>query len=311
VLLRVLCLSGSKQLKFGLQLKMNEPFLKETIGSITGQTPSRINLHPVGGGSINNTYRILDNHSHTFFLKLNKADRYPGLFEKEKQGLEFLASKDCVRTPHVLFCGTHGTDQFLILEWIASGSRTDTFWKNFGEQLARLHWCTRTRFGFSDDNYMGALTQKNVETDTWTDFFIYHRIMPQVELALSNNFLDGHHVALFQQLCKKLDSFFEPELPSLLHGDLWSGNFMCDSQSAPVLIDPAVYYGHRSIDLGMTTLFGGFDRSFYDAYHYHFPLPVNHDDQWDICNLYPLLIHLNLFGQSYLGGVLDTLRKFA
>lgn len=288
---------------------MNETFLQETIASLTGHPLTRLTLHHVGGGSINNCYRVSDD-SHTYFLKVNNASRYPGLFETEKQGLGLLASKDCIRTPRVLYCGTQDTDQLLLLEWIGSGSKTGPFWKKFGEQLAQLHRCTQDQFGLTGDNYMGSLVQKNNPTDTWTEFFIYQRIMPQVELALSNGLLNAHHVDLFQQLCKKLGNFFEPEPPSLLHGDLWSGNFMCDSQSAPVLIDPAVYYGHRSIDLGMTTLFGGFDHSFYEAYHYHFPLPANHEDQWEICNLYPLLIHLNLFGQSYLSQVVDTLKRF-
>jgi protein-ribulosamine 3-kinase len=111
-------------------------------------------------------------------------------------------------------------------------------------------------------------------------------------------------------LYDKLPEIFPPEPSSLLHGDLWSGNFLCNEQSEPVLIDPAVYFGHRSVDLGMTTLFGGFDKSFYDAYAYWGTLPENYHEQWEVCNLYPLLIHLNLFGTGYLSSIAATLRRF-
>ncbi|HVF97476.1 MAG TPA: fructosamine kinase family protein, partial [Flavisolibacter sp.] len=114
----------------------------------------------------------------------------------------------------------------------------------------------------------------------------------------------------FENIDKRLEEIFEEEKPSLLHGDLWSGNFMCNLKGEPVLFDPAVYYGHRSADLAMTTLFGGFKPSFYEAYHHHFPLPANYKEQWAACNLYPLLIHLYLFGTRYLSQIEETLRQF-
>jgi protein-ribulosamine 3-kinase len=117
-------------------------------------------------------------------------------------------------------------------------------------------------------------------------------------------------VAGFENLYRELESVFDIEQPSLLHGDLWNGNFMCDQNSEPVLIDPALYFGHRSMDLAMTALFGGFEKSFYEAYNYHFPFPNNYREQWEICNLYPLLIHLNLFGAGYLGQIGRTLERF-
>jgi protein-ribulosamine 3-kinase len=143
------------------------------------------------------------------------------------------------------------------------------------------------------------------------DFFIHHRLVPQIEMAITNSLLSKKETDSFNRLYKKLDTIFNEEKPSLLHGDLWSGNYMSNENSEPVLIDPAVYYGHRSIDLAMTTLFGGFDKTFYTAYHHHFPFPSNYQEQWDICNLYPLLIHLNLFGQSYLQNIIAILRKYA
>jgi protein-ribulosamine 3-kinase len=285
-------------------------FLTSLLSQKTSIAPHSLEIKEIGGGSINHTYRLSIEPSQFYFLKSNNAASYPSLFEKEKEGLEFLASQQCIAIPTPVFCGLSGEDQFLLLEWVAPGERTEQFWKKFGEQLARLHTSSHTRFGFATDNYMGALPQMNTFTDRWTDFFIRYRILPQMEIAIQGKRLPNKYTGMFQQLFKKLDAIFNEAPPSLLHGDLWSGNFICNPRSEPVLIDPAVYYGHRSMDLAMTTLFGGFDKLFYDSYHYHMPLPGNYREQWEVCNLYPLLIHLNLFGESYLADIGNTLKKF-
>jgi protein-ribulosamine 3-kinase len=287
-----------------------ENFLTQWLRREQGIPVSTLNFRHTGGGSINEAWQVTINESKKIFLKLNSAARFPGLFEKEKEGLEFLAHRNCITVPRVIFCGECENDQLLLLEWVSSGSQTESFWKKFGEQLAQLHRCHHHRYGFASDNYMGALPQKNQFTASWTDFFIHFRLQPQMDLAVRNGLLSPLHAEQFQQLYGKLGTIFNTEPPSLLHGDLWSGNFMCNERSEPVLIDPAVYYGHRNVDLAMTTLFGGFDRIFYDSYHYHFPFPAHHAEQWEVCNLYPLLIHLNLFGASYLNGIVKTLKKF-
>lgn len=293
---------------------MNAPpkeFLKDLIANNSGISIHSLELTGVGGGSINDTYQVKINNSTKLFLKLNKAGAFPGLFEKEMNGLHFLAGQQCIGIPSVIAHTVNEEHQFLLLEWIEGGIRSDQFWKNFGEQLAALHHVSHHAFGFAENNYMGSLPQLNTFAANWVDFFAGCRLQPQIELALHNHLLDKSHVSGFHSLFKKLGSVFADEKPSLLHGDLWSGNYMCNQHSQPVLIDPAVYFGHRSIDLAMTTLFGGFDKLFYEAYDYHFPLPANYREQWDICNLYPLLIHLNLFGRSYLPEIAATLRKFA
>lgn len=290
-----------------------EYFLKQLVNKFPGLEDSPITslkIAGIGGGSINNTSRILVNQKFAFFLKTNKAAGFPGLFEREKQGLEFLANQQVIAVPSVLYCGIYEEEQVLILEWIEQGLKTDSFWKKFGEQLAKLHLCTNSHFGFTDNNYMGALPQENRPTKSWVEFFIHHRLIPQIEMAQANHLLSTKEVDGFENLYKKLDTIFNVEKPSLLHGDLWSGNFMSNENSAPVLIDPAVYFGHRSIDLAMTTLFGGFDKAFYSSYHHYYPFPSNYQEQWDICNLYPLLIHLNLFGQSYLHDIRVILQKY-
>ena len=191
-----------------------------------------------------------------------------------------------------------------------AGTKTRRFWSLFGEQLARLHHVSAPTFGLDHDNYIGSLPQKNTHSPVWSNFFIQQRLEPQVRLAGEKGLLSPSAIRQFEQLYQVLPELFPPEVPSLLHGDLWSGNFLCDEKGNPVLIDPAVYFGHRSMDLAMTTLFGGFGQPFYEAYHYHFPLPANYRQQWEIANLYPLLVHLNLFGESYTGSILHTIQRF-
>ena len=270
----------------------------------------------VGGGSISEAYQIILNNEQRFFCKINSSAAFPQLFAKEKRGLDLLSRQEQIRTPAVIGCEVFQDKQLLILEWIDQATASDSCWKTFGRQLAALHHCHwagpggQFQCGWQEDNYMGALQQTNTVSPTWASFFAEHRLEPQVKLAIDNHSLEPGWLTHFTALYAKLREIFSEEPPSLLHGDLWSGNFLCNPQQEPVLIDPAVYYGHRSMDLAMTTLFGGFSRSFYDAYHYHHPLPGNYRQQWEICNLYPLLIHLNLFGKSYLSGILDTIKKW-
>lgn len=279
--------------------------LAEPLSS--GQT---LHLQPVGGGSINHTYR-LSFASKTFFCKQNSATKFPHLFQKERQGLCLLADQGIIRTPAVLNCFEADGEQVLLLEWIEEGNPTAAFWKKFGEQLARLHLVSAERFGLATDNYMGSVPQQNTLHKSWCAFFSAERLAPMVARCVDKKLLSGTVVSQFDTLQQKLPEIFDKEKPSLLHGDLWSGNFLCNTAAEPVLIDPAVYFGHRSVDLAMTTLFGGFAPSFYDAYRHYFPLPRNYHEQWAICNLYPLLIHLYLFGRQYLAPIEQTLNRFA
>lgn len=265
---------------------------------------------PVGGGSINHTYRMTLNGDRRFFLKVNEIDKFPGMFDEERIGLEYLASKNVIRVPGVIGNPLIDDDQVLVMEWINQGARTSHFWKQFGEQLAALHMIQDDLFGFTRNNYMGALPQSNRQHTDWNLFFISERLEPQLRLALDKKLLSVKEVGQFEKLYIRLPQIFSPSRPVLLHGDLWSGNFLCDELGSPVLIDPAVYFGHPSIDLAMTTLFGGFDKSFYDSYNYVSPFPVNYREQWEVCNLYPLLVHLNLFGESYRPAVFDTIRRY-
>ena len=264
-------------------------------------------IQTIGGGCINQTYKLKTSRG-TFFCKTNSASKFPQLFEKEKQGLEFLADQQIIHVPNVINYSNIDDQQILVLEWIEEGHKTNQFWKTFGQQLAALHQITNEKFGLEQDNYMGSVIQLNATYLNWIDFFIEQRLQPLIKLC--QHYFTSRHSSHFELLYKRLPGIFDNEKPSLLHGDLWSGNFMCDDTGVPVLIDPAVYFGHRSVDLGMTTLFGGFHSLFYESYHYHFTLPSNYKEQWKVCNLYPLLIHLHLFGSSYLSQIEQTLEEF-
>jgi fructosamine-3-kinase len=315
----------NRTMSFGISSILTEVLARSAGVEIT----SPLQFRATGGGSINNAYHITTSQHQQWFCKINEANRFPDLFVLERQGLALLGAAGMIRVPRVIACEVIAGKQVLVLEWIDQGLPSDDFWKTFGRQLAGLHQVTNTNFGLSTHNYMGALHQSNTPSPDWVEFFRDQRLQPQVKLAVDNGLMDAREVIRFQRLYKALDSIFEKEPPSLLHGDLWSGNFLCDEKSHPVLIDPAVYFGHRSMDLAMTTLFGGFEHSFYEAYAWHYPFPLNHRQQWDICNLYPLLIHLNLFGKrpssgaplspsspvtfaslGYLGDILSTIQRF-
>ena len=165
-------------------------------------------------------------------------------------------------------------------------------------------------FGLATDNYMGALPQHNEPLSDWSQFFIRRRLEPQLKLAVDNHLMTGQQVKQFEKLYQALPAIFGEVQPALLHGDLWSGNFLCDEAGKPVLIDPAVYYGIPAVDLAMTNLFGGFDAAFYDSYRRVAPWPPNFREQWEVANLYPLLIHLNLFGKGYLPDILRTIDRY-
>src|SRR5215203_5732645 len=214
-------------------------------------------LSPVGGGSINQTFRI-SAPPDQFFCKVNSATKFPHLFQKEIQGLQLLSGKGHVKTPGVIDFFVEENQQVLILEWIEEGQRTDAFWQAFGAGLAALHQTGGEHFGLDHDNYMGSVAQTNTPTGNWISFFTGQRLQPLVKQCADQQLLDTATQVLFEGLYLKLPEVFAEEPACLLHGDLWNGNFMCSATAQPVLIDPAVYFGHRSMDLGMTNLFGGF-----------------------------------------------------
>jgi protein-ribulosamine 3-kinase len=265
--------------------------------------------HSVSGGSINEAWHVSANGAQ-FFCKVNSVSKFPALFEKEIAGLGLLSSTRTILTPTALRNFQWGDTQLLIMEWIEPGLTSNRFWRIFGRQLAELHSNSCDRCGLDEDNYMGSVLQRNSRMYSWTEFLITNRLQPLVKRNAELKKLDPEHLKQFEVLYKKLPGIFDEEEYSLLHGDLWNGNFLVNRDSLPVVIDPAVYYGHRCMDIGMTRLFGGFDKAFYEAYHANYPLPANFEEQCDLCNLYPLLVHLELFGRSYLGQIESILKRY-
>jgi protein-ribulosamine 3-kinase len=263
-----------------------------------------------GGGSINDCLKI-STHDKSWFCKVNSASKFPHLFLKEKKGLELISSQEIILTPAIIDHFEESGYQFLLMDFIQPGKRSADFWKLFGEQIARLHQVHGDHFGLDHDNYMGSVEQLNDASGNWIEFFIQKRLKPLVKKCIEKNLITAKNEKDFERVYSRMKEIFEKtDKPSLLHGDLWNGNYLSNKNCFPVLIDPAVYYGHRSVDLAMTQLFGGFDPLFYEAYHHHYPLPTNYREQWDLCNLYPLLIHVYLFGRSYLSQVETITAKF-
>lgn len=264
---------------------------------------------PVSGGSINKAFRIETNQG-IFFLKFNDPSRYPEMFAKEAKGLKLLHKPGIISVPEVLLVDETDEHAFLLLGYVDSAMEVPDFWDDFGEKLANLHKVKSGKFGLDHDNYMGSLYQHNDFHNDWTEFFIVERLERQVRLAREEGNIGRSDVLGFERLYKRLEEIFPPTEPALLHGDLWSGNFMVDAKGHACLIDPAVYYGHPEIDIAMSTMFGVFAQRFYEAYNRHNPLEKGWQNRLEIYNLYPLMVHVNLFGGGYLNAVQRVLRRF-
>ncbi|UMB53097.1 fructosamine kinase family protein [Lutibacter sp. A64] len=262
----------------------------------------------VGGGSINNAYK-LTSKAQSFFVKTNTISIFKNGFKEEVHGLNFLKTNG-VSIPQIIVEGTFNTEIYLVLSWVENYYETNKFWQNFAVQLADLHKNKSVQFGLNHNNFMGQLFQKNTFFNDFPSFFIENRLKPQVKIAFDNGLLQTKEVQLFESLYKQLGTIIPAEKPSAIHGDLWSGNFIAAINNKAVFIDPAVCYGHREVDLAMSLLFGGFSNEFYTTYNEVVPLEKGFNTRKDIYNLYPLLIHLNLFGTSYLKSIKTIVSQF-
>lgn len=287
-----------------------------------GRGPA-VRISAVGGGCIADARIAFFADGSSVFVK--SAAGMAGMFECEARGLQELATAGAIRVPLVLAV----SKEALVLERIEEASRPAGFFESFGRSFAKLHEYRGPCSGFSDDNYIGSTPQINTppggswdtlkasdraagDGSDWPEFFIERRLRYQVSLAAEN----GHGQDLARlldrseaQITGLLAASTEP--PSILHGDLWGGNFMVDERGQACLIDPAVYYGHREADLAMTRLFGGFDSSFYAAYHEAAPLEPGYEERLPVYQLYHLLNHLNLFGSAYYPQCMRILQRYS
>jgi protein-ribulosamine 3-kinase len=261
------------------------------------------------GGSINETFKV-NAGKKSFFVKINSVSKFPGMFEAESKGLNLLSAKSCFKIPEIIILDNYQDNSILILEYISSGLKTAGFFTAFAEALADLHKSTQLKFGLDHDNFIGSIKQSNSEHLSWIDFFIEERLEKQLKSAKDNKKVTGLFIQKAEKIYKRLNELIPEEKPSLLHGDLWSGNIMAAENDTPCVFDPAVYYGHREMDIAMTVLFGGFPDEFYNRYSDVFPLEKDWRKRMEIYNLYPLLVHVNLFGGDYINQVENILNKF-
>ncbi|MFT4154823.1 fructosamine kinase family protein [Parafilimonas sp.] len=280
----------------------------QELSNLFNQPVNIINHQPVFGGDINQTYRLQTNTG-TFFLKLNDG-KLNDMFEKEFSGLRLMHQTKTIKIPEPILHGKIENKIFLVTEFIEKGSSSKNFWQTFARQLAAMHRHTNERFGLPENNYIGSLHQPNYFCKTWSEFYAAQRIMPMMQLAFSQNKCSKEDVTKAEKLCERLSNIFPEEKPALIHGDLWGGNFMAGNNGEPVIYDPAVYYGNREMDIAMSLLFGGFDSSFYNHYNEAFPLQPGWQKRVELCQLYPLMVHLILFGGHYYHSVMGIISAY-
>ena len=258
------------------------------------------------GGSINRVY-LLKTSEGPRVIKINDPHKFPGMFAAEKEGLQELRKAKAIDGPEVLGVGENKEAAWLLLEYKEQVPQKSNFWNSFAEGLSALHRNSAESFGFHSDNYIGSLPQYNNHETSAVDFYINQRLEPQFRMAAEKGFSFDKLNVFYKNISEEIPA----EPPSLLHGDLWSGNYIINEHGLPCLIDPAVCYGPREMDLGMMKLFGGFSETVFSEYKKHFPLTTGFEQRVPIWQLYYLLVHLNIFGKSYLASVKNILSRFS
>lgn len=291
--------------------------LENALTSLFGNNIKIIRTDRVAGGDINQAYRLTLNDGTCVFMKANTKEN-ASFFTAEAAGLNAITQTKAIGTPRILGSGLDNGRgcSFLLMEFITAKTRISNYWETFAKELAAMHQAETTDFvtegiyGFSHDNYIGAKNQTNTVQNSWIPFFRDYRLKPQFKCAAG--YFDKTDLKNIDRLLERInDILVEPEHPSLLHGDLWSGNVITGNDGKAWLIDPAVYVGHAEADIAMTELFGGFPPAFYSAYQKAAPLQPGYDRRRDLYNLYHLLNHLNLFGRSYLSSVKRIVEKYS
>ncbi len=264
----------------------------------------------LSGGDISQAF-LLETGSGRFFCKVNQDSSAHAFFVAEKEGLEAISKTNTIAVPQVLLCEESDFGAFMLMEYIEPGDATSMDMALFGRQLGALHLAYGAgSYGWNTDNFIGSLPQSNQKYTDWNVFYSKERLLPQFMLAKDRMLLRSPEIPSETALLKTCQNLFPETKPSLLHGDLWSGNYLISKNGTPYLIDPAVYFGHHEVDIAMTRLFGGFGPDFYGAYAERFPEVGGESARTDLYQLYYLLVHLNLFGKSYYSSVSSILKKY-
>jgi len=274
------------------------PYIEAAIRDVTGARFAIESRVETGGGCINYCY-VVRGKGEAFFVKLNRPDRLP-MFEAEAAGLAEITRSRTVRVPRPLCHGAGDDASWLVLEHIELGRPGRKGMEELGRNLAEMHRVEAAGFGWYRDNTIGATPQINRPGSDWTAFWRDCRLGYQLKLAADSGHR-GRVLARGEALLARLPNILAGHIPrpSLLHGDLWSGNAAVSQDNTPVVFDPAVYYGDREADLAMTELFGGFSEDFYRAYDEAYPRDRGYEVRKLLYNLYHVLNHLNLFGGGY------------
>ena len=287
---------------------MDRAFFDDLIDELYGTSIFVNSVSPVYGGDINESFAIELSDGRTMFIKTNRAGALD-MFKAEERGLSAIRSTGTISAPEVVSSGISGDRSYLMMSYISGASGRKDFWESFAHSLADMHKADTSgfvpsgKFVFEIDNYIGSGEQRNTPEDSWIRFFTEHRLKPQFERAKRFfNYIDLEKTERLMERIPRL--LVEPETPALIHGDLWSGNYVTGDDGYAWLIDPAVYVGHPEADIAMTELFGGYDRRFYEAYRESGLLMPGYEERRDIYNLYHMLNHLNLFGSGYYGAVM-------
>ena len=270
--------------------------LEDVVSLVLGERV--LALRPIAGGDIADAYEAQLEGGRRAFVK-TRTGAQAGMFGAEARGLEWLSEGQALRTPRVLGV-SDGPHPLLALEMIRGSPKSPSFDEHLGRALAELHRFGAPRFGLDHDNFIGSLPQSNRSQPTWPDFYREERLEPQVRRAVDRGLIDDRLGNDLRRLLATLDTIAGPtEPPARLHGDLWGGNVITDENGLACLIDPAAYGGHREVDLAMMSLFGGFGPRVFSAYEERYPLSPGHEDRLPLYQLYPLLVHVNLFGRGY------------
>ena len=292
--------------------------LANALVSLFGTSVAITHTDRLHGGDINKAYALTLSTGDRIFMKANAKEK-AGFFTAEAAGLSAIAATNTIATPPILCTGTDDGEEvgysFLLLKFIEGGKKCTDYYETFARDLAALHsadtvpFVPHHRFGFFQDNFIGARAQNNTPSASWISFFRDRRLAPQFKSA-DAHFSAGDRAKITRLLDHLNEFLVEPEKPSLLHGDLWGGNVLCGADGKAMLIDPAAYVGHAEADLAMTELFGGFSPAFYATYREVRPLQNGYEDRRDLYNLYHLLNHLNMFGTGYVNAVLSVVDEY-
>ena len=290
--------------------KIDKP-MKQLLTHISRITNKEFhNIQPLSGESISSAYHLKGVDS-DYFLKVNSNSDALNMFVAEQTGLKAIEETKTIAVPKVHLVDSYEGNAFLLMDYIESKHANPDDYKALGTQLAQLHLNHKDKFGFISDNFIGSLPQSNKQHANWAEFYWNERIAPQLKLAEQKRLLNSSELPTAQRAIKVFEELLGNDtMPSLLHGDLWAGNYLIATDGTPYLIDPAVYWGHSMVDIAMSKLFGGFGNEFYNSYHEVIPKTTNYNAQIDLYQLYFLLVHLNLFGSSYYGSVSTILNKY-